>query len=334
MVRAIRPAQCGNPATAVTGPCRCETVCQVMDAGIVAGDNPAMSTLADLPEAPPVTSITPRTARRFATGCGLLALLWLPLAAQAFEAEVVERVNVLRWEQGELPPLKAESSLRSAAFGHSQAMGVRNFFAHCDLDTQASPWQRIIAAGYPYHQAAENIAAGYSTPAAVMNGWINSPGHLANMLSPTLREIGVGYYLDAADQANVRVDGNGDCIADGTLTGPFRHYWTQNFGRRNDVFPVVIAREARQVDQCLIDVYLYGQGWAQQYRLSHDGHSWSAWQPFTSDVLWLLAGNAGGTATVHAQIRNGAGQVRSAQDSVGLAVTCGDVIFANGFESP
>ena len=276
---------------------------------------------------------------RLAARCAALlaAALAVPLAAQDFQAEVVERVNLLRWEQGELPPLKAESSLRSAAFGHSQAMGVRNFFAHCDLDTQTSPGQRMLAAGYHYQSAAENIAAGYATPAAVMNGWINSPGHLGNMLSTQSREIGVGYYLDAADQQHVRTDSNGDCVADGSLGGPFRHYWTQNFGRRGDVFPAVIAREAQQVDQCLIDVYLYGQGWAQHYRLSNDGQTWSAWQPFTSDVLWPLARNPGSTATVHAQIRNGAGQVRSAQASVGLALVCGaalpDRIFAHGFET-
>ncbi|MCK9488346.1 MAG: CAP domain-containing protein [Xanthomonadales bacterium] len=272
--------------------------------------------------------------------CAGLVLASLPstAAAQDFEHQVVERVNLERWQRGQLPPLKAQSALRTAAWNHSQAMGVRNFFAHCDLDTGSLPWDRMIAAGYHYHQAAENIAAGQASPAAVVASWLASPGHLANILSPNSREIGVGYYLDAADQPHVRVDSNGDCVADGGLVGPYRHYWTQKFGRRNDVFPVVIAREAWQVDECLIDIHLYGQGWAQHYRLSNDGQDWSAWQPFASDVLWPLAGNAGGTASVHAQIRNGAGQVRSAQDSVRLAIDCAaglpDLIFANGFQQP
>lgn len=261
------------------------------------------------------------------------ALCVEPLAyGQTFEEQVLERVNLARWENGELPPLKGQSNLRAAAFGHSQAMGVRNFFAHCDPDTGLGPGPRITAAGYAFNGWAENIAAGYITPAEVMTGWMNSSGHRANILSASNRELGVGYYLDSTDTGNVRVV-NG-CTPTGQTGGPYRHYWTQNFGRRDAVYPVVIAREAWQVSQCNIDVYLYGSGWATQHRLSNDGSNWSAWQPFTSNVLWNLSGPSGGTATVYAEIRNGAGQVRSAQDSVRLAVACSvsDLIFANGFQ--
>lgn len=264
------------------------------------------------------------------------ALAAAPLAAADLEAEVVERVNVERWTYGQLPPLKADTALGNAARGHSQAMGVRNFFAHCDLDTGSQPWDRMTAAGYVgYNAAAENIAAGQSSAAAVVASWMDSPGHRNNILSTQVRELGVGYYLDAADPPGIRTDSNGDCIADGSIGYGLRHYWTQNFGRRADVFPVVIACEAQVVDECLIDIYLYGQGWAQEYRLSNDGQAWSGWQPFTANVLWPLSGSAGATVTVHAQLRNG-GQVRSARDSVRLQVDCGasppDVIFANGFE--
>ena len=52
---------------------------------------------------------------------------------------------------------------------------------------------------------------------------MTSPGHRANILNCSFREIGVGYYEQLDDQSNVRLD-------NGQLGGPFRHYWTQEFG--------------------------------------------------------------------------------------------------------
>ena len=103
------------------------------------------------------------------------------------------------------PALRFDSRLRTAARRHSTDMGVHNYFSHDSRngDTFAD---RIIAAGYP-RPGAENIARGYRTADAVMDGWMNSPGHRANILNCGLRTIGVGMY-----------DGSG---------GP---WWTQNFG--------------------------------------------------------------------------------------------------------
>lgn len=257
------------------------------------------------------------------------------VAAQTLQEQVLERVNIARWENGQLPPLKGQANLNQAADGHSQAMGVRNFFAHCDLDTLTSPFDRMAAAGYTsFNSAAENIAASSSTAQGVMQQWMNSSGHRANILSTGMREIGIGYYRDNADQGNVRYGGGGPdgCGVVAVNQGPFVHYWTQKFGRRDAVMPLVIAREAWQVSTCTIDIYLYGSGWATQYRLSNDNQNWSAWQPFTNNVLWALSGPSGGTVTVYGQLRNASGTIRSAQDSVRLAVACSDLIFANGFQ--
>jgi uncharacterized protein YkwD len=255
---------------------------------------------------------------------------------QSPQAEVLERINMERWANGQLPPLKGQGNLDAAADGHSQAMGQRNFMMHCDPDTQTIPPARMTAAGYTGFNAwAENIAAGHGSPAAVVAGWMASDGHRANILSPSMREVGTGHVLDGADQGNVRLDETGDCAPETLTNGPYRHYWTQKFGRRDAVLPVVVAREARQVASCSVDVYLYGSGWASQYRLSNDGATWGPWQPFAADVIWQLAGAAGAIATVHAELRNGAGQVRAAQDEVGLAVACAgasDPIFGNGFQ--
>jgi hypothetical protein len=266
----------------------------------------------------------------------LLLSLGGAAVAQSPQAEVLERINMERWANGQLPPLKGQANLDAAADGHSLAMGQRNFMMHCDPDTQTGPAARMSAAGYTGSSAwAENIAAGYGSPAAVVAGWMASSGHRANILSLSVREVGTGHMLDSADQGNVRLDQTGDCTPETFANGPYQHYWTQKFGRRDAVLPVVVAREARQVASCSVDVYLYGTGWASQYRLSNDGASWGPWQAFAANVLWDLAGAAGSAATVHAQLRNGAGEVRSSQDSVGLAVACAgqpDPIFGHGFQ--
>ena len=84
---------------------------------------------------------------------------------------------------------------------------------------------RVVATGYGYSQLAENLAAGPTTAEGVVASWMNSPGHRANILNCGLRELGVGYYVQLDDQSNVRLD-------NGHLGGPYRYYWTQDFGSR------------------------------------------------------------------------------------------------------
>ncbi len=129
-------------------------------------------------------------------------------AGATFEEQVLEIVNQERWDNGQLPPLKGNQLLNNSAEGHSTNMAVRDFFDHCDLDTKKTFDQRIIDAGYNYWYAAENIAIGQQTPANVMSSWMNSSGHKANILSTNYREIGIGYYFQSNDQANVRDDTN------------------------------------------------------------------------------------------------------------------------------
>lgn len=232
-----------------------------------------------------------------------------------YEDQVMEIVNQERWTNGQLPPLKRNSIIDNSATTHSTNMAIRNFFAHCDVDTKTKPWDRMVTAGYTgWNAAGENIAAGYSTPAAVMTGWMNSSGHRANILSLSYREIGIGYYLENGDQSTVRGDANGDCTADGGLGGPYLKYWTQNFGRKNSIYPVVINREAFQVTESAVALYVYGTGWAQEMRFRNEAGSWSAWLPFNANPAWVLsAGN--GTKTVNAEIKNG-GTVYAQSDQI------------------
>jgi uncharacterized repeat protein (TIGR01451 family) len=251
---------------------------------------------------------------------GLLLAFAAPSRAQSptYEDQVMEIVNQERWTNGQLPPLKRNDFLNASSTTHSSNMAVRNFFAHCDLDTGTKPWDRMTAAGYTgWSYAAENIAAGYATPAAVMTAWMNSSGHRANLLSTSSREIGIGYLMQSGDQSNVRGDANGDCAADGSPGGPYSRYWTQNFGRRNTVYPVVVNREAFQATEALVDLYVYGAGWASQMRFRNELGTWSDWMPYAENTTWVLsAGN--GLKTVNCEIKNSGGTVYAQSDQIHL----------------
>jgi len=252
----------------------------------------------------------------------LLIAVIAPLAVAAngdYAQQVVELVNQERWYDGGLSPLKRNDLLDQSAHSHSTNMAERNFFSHCDLDTKTSPFDRMRAAGYNYRAAGENIAAGYGTPADVMNGWMNSSGHRSNILSGSYREIGVGYVFQSADHKNIRGDTNGDCAADYADRGPYYKYWTQNFGS-SGAYPLVIDRENDETASPDVDLYVYGQGFAAQMRFRNEDGAWSMWEPYSPDMFWTLSPGAG-VKTVSAQIRNGS-DVRTATDSILLVQGC------------
>lgn len=122
-------------------------------------------------------------------------------------AQVVALVNKERAEAG-CGPLAEDPDLNEAAQGHSEDMDARDFFDHTNPDG-AGPGQRITAAGYTWSTYGENIARGQQTPEAVMDSWMNSPGHRANILNCSFKDIGVGIHK--------------------ALGGP---WWTQNFGAK------------------------------------------------------------------------------------------------------
>jgi uncharacterized protein YkwD len=110
---------------------------------------------------------------------------------------------------GPASPLTMDAALRKAAREHSRDMGSRRYFDHGSPEGR-SPDDRMRAAGWSGRSSGENIFGGPPTAAAVVDGWMKSPGHCANLMSPGYRVIGVGY----AD-----VPGS-----------PLGHYWTQDFG--------------------------------------------------------------------------------------------------------
>ena len=110
---------------------------------------------------------------------------------QEFETQVVRLVNQIRQENG-LQPLTANWELSRVARYKSRDMKDNRYFSHTS-PTYGSPFQMIKAFGLSFRTAGENIAKGYATPQAVVNGWMNSSGHRANILNPSYRQIGVGY---------------------------------------------------------------------------------------------------------------------------------------------
>ncbi len=126
--------------------------------------------------------------------------------------QVVELTNAERAKAG-LQPLELDLQLVDAAQDHSGDMAQDDFFSHTGADG-SSVGSRVTDTGYQYSTVGENIAAGQTTAAEVVEGWMNSPGHRANILNANFTEIGIGYEYLANDTGSVN----------------YNHYWTQVFG--------------------------------------------------------------------------------------------------------
>ena len=109
----------------------------------------------------------------------------------AYEKKVVELVNIERAANG-LSALNLNSGLSDVARAKSQDMCDNKYFSHTS-PTYGSPFDMMKSFGISYRTAGENIAMGYRTPEAVVDGWMNSPGHRANILNNSFTQIGVGY---------------------------------------------------------------------------------------------------------------------------------------------
>lgn len=140
-----------------------------------------------------------------------------PAAWTQFEDEVLVLVNQRRAAgatcgttvYAAAPAVVANDKLRQAARCHSLDMATQNYFSHTGLDG-SNPGARIAATGYRATRWGENIAAGYRTPQQVVDGWVASPGHCANLMNGNYVHLGNGYAFDSASG--------------------YDHYWTQDFG--------------------------------------------------------------------------------------------------------
>ena len=121
----------------------------------------------------------------------VLTILTLDASVRAYEQEVIRLVNAERAKYG-LSALTEDWELSRVARYKSQDMHDRGYFDHTS-PTYGTPFQMMRAFGLTYRSAGENIAMGYRTPQAVVTGWMNSPGHRANILNSSYTRIGVGY---------------------------------------------------------------------------------------------------------------------------------------------
>jgi uncharacterized protein YkwD len=128
-----------------------------------------------------------------------------PLPGTSREEQVLVLVNQVRADYG-LDPVEWHEGAAAVALAHSEDMALREFFAHENPDG-LNPGDRLAAANVELSAWGENIAMGYLTPVHVMDGWMNSPGHRDNILTPGWTHLGIG-------------------ITDPVEPGP---YWTQNF---------------------------------------------------------------------------------------------------------
>ncbi len=234
------------------------------------------------------------------SGCGGVTT---PMINDANEQQVVELVNAARLANGNLPPLKRADGLGAAARYHAADLGQDNYFYHDSYDRSGgnlvyvcTTWQRI--ATYSPGANGENIAGGYSTPQIVMDAWMASPGHHDNILNTYSWEIGVGYYQGS---------------------GQYYTYWAQDFGRRSQVYPLVINREAASTATRHVSLYIYGS-WSEM-RLRNDSGAWTDWQPFQTQSSWTLGGGVG-IRSVTAELRK-SGETATSSDTINLTTDDG-----------
>ena len=121
----------------------------------------------------------------------ILQIPQLESTVSSYELEVIRLVNEIRQQNG-LRPLAANWELSRVARYKSQDMRDNGYFSH-NSPTYGTPFQMLSAFGLSYRTAGENIAKGYASPQAVVNGWMNSSGHRANILNASYTQIGVGY---------------------------------------------------------------------------------------------------------------------------------------------
>jgi len=111
--------------------------------------------------------------------------------------QVLDLVNAERVPRG-LVPMQLSSDLNDAAQAHTERQAADGQIYHQDPRDGSSPGDRISRAGYEFSTWGENVAAGYPSAAAVMDGWMKSEGHCKNILNPAFTEMGVGYVTGGA----------------------------------------------------------------------------------------------------------------------------------------
>jgi uncharacterized protein YkwD len=143
---------------------------------------------------------------------------WVRMSAQAAGQRVLDLVNQARATPrscgnrafNAARPVRWNILRAEASRLHAEDMARHHYFSHSGRDG-SDPAQRVLRAGYRYRATGENIAAGgQMKPEDAVAGWIESPGHCANLMNPAYAEMGAAFAVDAGSEMKV--------------------YWTQAFG--------------------------------------------------------------------------------------------------------
>lgn len=223
------------------------------------------------------------------------------------EAQTVYLGNLAREANG-VPPLRWNRQLTEAGRWFSWDSVENRPDPYCGHQDTNGNWPNYRARffGYLGFAGAENAFCGYVTPQQAIDGWMNSPGHRANLLDPNSREVGLGYYLRQSDG---------------------RGYVTQGFGTDIVFPPVIINNEALNTTNPTVDLYIYdraaGGGFAEmgaatEMQISNDiCFTDAAWQPYTAETVWNL--NSGtGWRSVYVKTRDSLGRTTTVSDTIYL----------------
>lgn len=212
----VAPATTAAPATVAPTTAAPTTAAPATAAPTTAAPTTAAPTTAAPTTAPPTTApptTAPPTTAPPTTAAPTTQAPAPPAGDDsAVQQEVLALTNQERAANG-CPALALNGQLNVAADNHSEDMAARNYFDHSSPEGEG-PGARIADAGYQGRGWGENIAVGYGSAASVVEGWMNSPGHRANILNCGYNELGVGYAQGASNGYTQGI------------------YWTQVFGTR------------------------------------------------------------------------------------------------------
>ncbi|WP_298816972.1 CAP domain-containing protein [Chloroflexus sp.] len=223
------------------------------------------------------------------------------------EAQTVYYGNLARRNQ-HLPPLRWNRQLTHAARWFAWDSVENRSAPYCGHQDTNGQWpsDRAPLFGYLGRSGAENAICGYATPQAAINGWLNSPGHRANLLNADHREIGLGYYRRQSDG---------------------RGYIAQKFGNDPVYAPVVIEHEAPNTLNPDVALYIYQReakssfaalGPATEMMISTNScFSGASWQPFATETRVRLP-EGEGWRTVYVKTRDAAGATQVVSDTIYL----------------
>ena len=223
------------------------------------------------------------------------------------EARTVYLGNLAREANG-VPPLRWNRQLTDAARWFSWD-SVENrpgpYCGHQDTNGQW-PVDRALIFGYLGFAGAENAFCGYVTPQQAIDGWMNSPGHRANLLDPNSREIGLGYYLRESDG---------------------RGYVAQMFGVDPVYPPVIIENEAITTTIQTVDLYIHDRssnggfkelGPATEMLVSNEPCFLDTeWEPYMPNKTWMLEPGQG-WRQVYAKTTDSLGRTATVSDTIYL----------------